>query len=135
MERSCFEIGLGEIHGGCFEIEAIDNDQISTGEKLAIRRNGLESMRIDPFRDDAGQLNSVTADVFHDARDRCDGGDDAEFLLRRGVRLLFLASTGSKKKCGGQNNRPCCDGCKFHLVKGACFFFSSRRKLPNVTKA
>src|SRR6266478_901222 len=100
---SWFQIGLRQLHGWCFEIEAIDNDQISAGEKLAVRWNGLESMRIDPLRDDAGQFNLVAANVCHDARDRRYRGDDVDLLLRLSGLFVFLPATGGEKECQSQN--------------------------------
>ena len=123
MDGSRFQIGLRQFQGRRLEIEAIENDQIGAGKQFAVRRDGLESVRIDPLRDNAGELNFVAGDVFHDAGDRRDSGDDVQFLFRRGGRLLFLAATGSKKKCESQNRQPCDDTCRFHLVRRGIFPF------------
>ena len=104
------------------EIETVENDQIGVGKQFAVRRDRLEGMLIDPFRDDAGELNSVAGDIFHDASDRRDGGDDVEFLVSRSGWFLFLAVTGCKKKHGRENHQQCYDECKFHLVKDISFF-------------
>ena len=98
MDGSRFQIGLRQFQGRRLEIEAIENNQIGAGKQFAVRRNGLESVRIDPLRDDAGELNFVAADVFDDAGDRRDSGDDVQCLFRRGGWLFFLPSTGAKKK-------------------------------------
>ena len=93
-----FQIRLSQVQGRRIEIEAIENDQIGAGKQFAVRGDRLEGMRIDPFRDDAGELNFVAGDVFHNAGDRRDSGDDVEFLFRRGGLLLFSAPDRQSKE-------------------------------------
>ena len=56
-------IGLRQFQRRRLEIEAIENDQIGAGQEFAIRRDGLESVRIDPLRNDPGELNFFAGDV------------------------------------------------------------------------
>ena len=80
----------------------------------------LKRVRVDPFGNDALELNLVAGDVLHDAGDGRHRGDDVEFLFRLdGGWFLFLPTAGDEKSCEGQNYQPCHCICKLHLKREA----------------
>src|SRR5919109_101493 len=91
---SLYHGSASQILRRCFEIETVQNNQISAGQKFTIRRNWLEGVRVDAFRNNPGQIDLIPGDVFHDAGDRRDSGDDLELLPGGRLRVcpFFLAA-------------------------------------------
>jgi hypothetical protein len=61
-------------------------------------------MGVDALGNHSGDVGFIAGDVFYDARDRCDGGDNLEFL--RGWSLtsvfFFFTARGQAETVDGQ---------------------------------
>ncbi len=103
--RASFQIRLSEVLGGCFQVEAIENNQIRAAQQFAVRWDRLKRMWVDAFRDDAGDIRFIAGNVFRDACDRRDCSDDTQFLPA-GRRTRLFSPAGQEEQEKG-HKQPC----------------------------
>ena len=77
------QIRLGQSKSSFIQMQPVHEDQIGLRQLYGIRGSRLERMRIDAWRHDAVELDSVAADIVNNVPYWGDRSDDAQSFLSR----------------------------------------------------
>ena len=77
------QIRLGQSEGSFIQMQPVHEDQIGLRQLYGIRGSRLERMRVDAWRHDAVELDSVAADIVNNVPYWGDRSDDAQSFLSR----------------------------------------------------